>query len=94
MTVCFLALPITFRGFARAGLFCLLVVNIIKFSIKTKRDEETFTPALAKPLLYAVLFVFNVLFFMVERWEIYSFLAVGERGKGKALLQTVTLVLV
>ena len=61
------------RGFARAGLFGLLVVNITKFSIKTKRDEETFTPALAKPLLYAVLFVFKVLIFAVERWEIYSF---------------------
>ena len=44
-------LPPTSRGFARAGLFGLLVVNITKFSIKTKRDEETFTPALAKPLL-------------------------------------------
>ena len=55
-----MAFPPTWRGFARAGLFCLLVVNITKFSIKTKRDEETFTPALAKPLLYAVLFVFNV----------------------------------
>ena len=63
----------TSRGFARAGLFGLLVVNITKFSIKTKRDEETFTPALAKPLLYAVLFVFKVFIFAVERWEIYSF---------------------
>ena len=77
-------LQTTFRGFARAGLFCLLVVNITKFSIKTKRDEETFTPALAKPLLYAVLFVFKVLSFAFERWEIYSFFGGGEKGEGKS----------
>ena len=74
----------TWRGFARAGLFCLLVVNITKFSIKTKRDEETFTPALAKPLLYAVLFVFNVLIFAVVRWEIYSFFGGREKREGKS----------
>ena len=77
-------LPLTSRGFARAGLFCLLVVNITKFSIKTKRDEETFTPALAKPLLYAVLFVFKVLIFTVERWEIYFFFGGGEKGEWKS----------
>ena len=80
----FFKLPPTVRGFARAGLFGLLVVNITKFSIKTKRDEETFTPALAKPLLYAVLFVFKVLIFAFERWEIYSFFSGGERGEGKS----------
>ena len=79
-----LAYRTTWRGFARAGLFCLLVVNITKFSIKTKRDEETFTPALAKPLLYAVLFVFKVLIFAFERWEIYSFFGGGEKGEGKS----------
>ena len=45
------ALHITFRGFARAGLFCLLVVNITKFSIKTKRDEETFSPRSCETLV-------------------------------------------
>ena len=80
----FFKLPLTSRGFARAGLFGLLVVNITKFSIKTKRDEETFTPALAKPLLYAVLFVFNVLIFAVVRWEIYSFFGGREKREGKS----------
>ena len=41
-------------------------------------------PALAKPLLYAVLFVFKVLIFTVERWEIYSFFGGGEKGEGKS----------
>ena len=45
-------------------------------------------------LLYAVLFVFNVLIFAVVRWEIYSFLEMAKKGKGKALLQTLVLVLV
>ena len=85
---------LTDRGFARAGLFCLLVVNITKFSINTKRDENIFNPALAKPLLYAVLLVLNVVFVAIKRWEIYSFFSVGKRGKGKALLQTWVLVLV
>ena len=80
----FLKWRLTSRGFARAGLFGLLVVNITKFSIKTKRDEETFTPALAKPLLYAVLFVFNVLIFAVVRWEIYSFFGGREKREGKS----------
>ena len=79
-----IALPPTSRGFARAGLFCLLVVNITKFSINTKRDENIFNPALAKPLLYAVLFVFKVLIFAFERWEIYSFFGGGEKREGKS----------
>ncbi len=35
-------------------------------------------------LLYAVLFVFNVLIFTVERWEIYSFFSVGKNREGKS----------
>ena len=36
------------------------------------------------PLLYAVLFVFKVLSFAFERWEIYSFFGGGEKGEGKS----------
>ena len=35
-------------------------------------------------LLYAVLFVFKVLIFTVERWEIYFFFGGGEKGEGKS----------
>ena len=35
-------------------------------------------------LLYAVLFVFKVLIFAFERWEIYSFFGGGEKGEGKS----------
>ena len=31
-----------------------------------------------------MLFVFNVLIFTVERWEIYSFFGGGEKGEGKS----------
>jgi hypothetical protein len=31
-----------------------------------------------------VLFVFKVLIFTVERWEIYSFFGGGEKGEGKS----------
>ena len=35
-------------------------------------------------LLYAVLFVFNVLIFAVVRWEIYSFFGGREKREGKS----------
>ena len=36
-------------------------------------------------LLYAVLLVLDVVFVVVKRMEIYSFLALAKRGKGNAL---------
>ena len=66
--------------------------------VRPRRIQRAFIVGFSSPtklwLLYAVLFVFKVLIFAVVRWEIYSFFGGGKRGKGKALLQTLVLVLV
>lgn len=43
----------------------------------------TFAHAIAKPMLYAVLFVRVFDIWSCQRWEIYSFFSVGKNGEGK-----------
>ena len=57
----------------------------MRLKITKLSPQGNFTPAFAKPMLYAVLFIQCVCKYAGEMREIYSFLALAKRGKGNAL---------